>query len=405
MRAGMRTSPTRPLASTTSNPEAATAEPTTPPINACDELEGRPNHQVTRFQKIAPISPAKTTVGVIAPASTMPFATTAATESERNAPAKLRMAANVTATFGGTARVEIAVATTFAVSWNPLVKSNATAVAMTMTRMMSLSTARLDPAGSLPVLDDDVLEDVGRAFRRVDRLLQAVVDVLPPDHDHRVDAGLEERGEALPHDPVALVLEAMDLGRLVGDVVERPHLRHGQPDLARGLEQDVREALRLLHRRLDLVEHEEVRDLLGEVDDVVQRRGQGDDVLTVDRRDERVVQPLDDVVREPVALLLADQDVARDVLRVREASEHLVEEVGAAHEVARRRLEQVEELALAGREEVRQAGHGRPIIRTAVAASARRAPRGRSSTRAPAPGTRPGAPRRRRWRPRRPSRT
>ena len=40
------------------------------------------------------------------------------------------------------ALLSVEVATTFAVSWKPLVKSNASAVATTMTRMMSLSTER-----------------------------------------------------------------------------------------------------------------------------------------------------------------------------------------------------------------------------------------------------------------------
>src|SRR5437764_10167447 len=35
-------------------PEAASAEPHNPPISAWLELEGRPNHHVTRFQIIAP---------------------------------------------------------------------------------------------------------------------------------------------------------------------------------------------------------------------------------------------------------------------------------------------------------------------------------------------------------------
>jgi hypothetical protein len=41
---------------------------------------------VPRFQAIAPIRPPSTTVGVIAPASTIPPATVAATSSEMNAP-------------------------------------------------------------------------------------------------------------------------------------------------------------------------------------------------------------------------------------------------------------------------------------------------------------------------------
>ena len=46
-----------------------------------------------------------------------------------------------TARRGGTARVEIDVATTLAVSWNPLVKSNAIALTITITRMRSPFTA------------------------------------------------------------------------------------------------------------------------------------------------------------------------------------------------------------------------------------------------------------------------
>jgi hypothetical protein len=63
-------------------------------------------------------------------------------------------------------------------------------------------------------------------------------------------------------------------------------------------------------------------------------------------------------VRDPVALLLADHDVAGQFRPVREVREHLVEQVGAAHDVRRRLLEQVEELAVLGGEDVRQAGHG-----------------------------------------------
>ena len=118
------------------------ADPTRPPIRAWDELDGSPKYQVIRFQPIAPISPAKTTVGVIAPVFTMPLPTVAATLSEMNAPAKLNSAAKPTASRGDIARVEIDVATTLAVSWKPLVKSNASAVAMTRTNTTSLCIRR-----------------------------------------------------------------------------------------------------------------------------------------------------------------------------------------------------------------------------------------------------------------------
>ena len=136
-KAGMMTFSTRPETTMASARAATSAEPTTPPMSAWDELEGSPKYQVTRFHVMAPISPANTTVGVMNSALTMPLAMVAATASEMNAPTKFRIAAIVTATRGGRARVEIDVATALAVSWNPLVKSKASAVAMTIARMMS----------------------------------------------------------------------------------------------------------------------------------------------------------------------------------------------------------------------------------------------------------------------------
>src|SRR4051794_25850536 len=138
----MMTFSTTPSHSMTLEPSATNAEPIMPPINACDEDDGSPNHQVARFHAMAPISPPKTMVGVTALASTIPLATVAATSSETNAPAKLKTADIATAARGDSARVEMLVAIALAVSWNPLVKSNASAVATTMYRTMSLSTRK-----------------------------------------------------------------------------------------------------------------------------------------------------------------------------------------------------------------------------------------------------------------------
>src|SRR4051812_682096 len=336
--AGTTTLPSSPLPSIADAPSAMNAAPTTPPISACDELDGNPKYQVSRFHMIAPIRPAKTIVIVIEPELTMPLAIVAATACEMNAPTKLRIAAMATAVRGGSARVEIDVATTLAVSWKPFVKSNASAAPTTMTRIRSLCTSG--------VLDHDALEDVGDRLGRVDRALEALVDVLPSDHDHRVDAALEQRGCGLARDAVAVVLEPVDLDRVVRHVAEVAQLRHRLGDLARGLVEHVGELLRLLERRLDLVEAEVVGDLLRVVDDVVERGGERVYVLAVDRRDEQLVEAADDVVCDPVALLLADKDVAREVGVLGVAAQHLVEQVGCAQDVARRLLEQVEELAV-----------------------------------------------------------
>ena len=133
-------------------------------------------------------------------------------------------------------------------------------------------------------------------------------------------------------------------------------------DLAARLVQDPRQLLRLVHRRLDPVEPEVVRDLLDVVDDVVERRGEVEDVLALDRRDERRVEALDDVVRDPVALLLADHDLAGELPVVGPAVEHPLEQRRRPARCCARLLEQVEELALARREQTGQAGHRRASV-------------------------------------------
>ncbi len=60
-------------------PPLAIAAPTMPPISACDELDGMPNYQVSRFQLMAPINAPKTTWWSTTPGWTMPLPTVAAT--------------------------------------------------------------------------------------------------------------------------------------------------------------------------------------------------------------------------------------------------------------------------------------------------------------------------------------
>src|SRR3954464_11739054 len=114
--AGMITEDSTPSPWTADAPAPATTAPIIPPISACEDDDGTPNHQVTRFQTIAPTSPAKIIVVVTTSASTIPFATVAATVIEMKAPAKLSTAATVTATRGLKAPVAIVVAIALAVS-------------------------------------------------------------------------------------------------------------------------------------------------------------------------------------------------------------------------------------------------------------------------------------------------
>ena len=101
----------------------AMAAPTSPPINACEDDDGRPKYHVNRFQAIAPSSPAITTTRpwLAEPPGTMTSLTVLATFCPRKAPTKFMIAAITSAIRGVSARVEIDVAMALAASWKPLV--------------------------------------------------------------------------------------------------------------------------------------------------------------------------------------------------------------------------------------------------------------------------------------------
>src|ERR1700749_3432181 len=82
--AGRTTLETSPCQSTALPPAAAIVEPITPPISACEELDGITNSQVTSFHRMPLARPAATTVSVTTPVLTRPLAIVAATARERN---------------------------------------------------------------------------------------------------------------------------------------------------------------------------------------------------------------------------------------------------------------------------------------------------------------------------------
>src|SRR5579859_7122427 len=147
--AGRTTFETRPCHRIELPPAAASVDPITPPMSACDELDGMPNSQVTRFQMIPPVRPAATTVRVTTFVSTRPLAIVAATASERNAPTRLSTPERATASLGDSAPVAIEVAMALPVSWKPLVKSKARAVMTTSTRITSFPTRVASLPGKL----------------------------------------------------------------------------------------------------------------------------------------------------------------------------------------------------------------------------------------------------------------
>src|SRR4051794_4057043 len=117
--AGSTTFDTTPCHWTPEAPADAIVAPTTPPINACEELDGTPRYQVSKFHVMPPTSPANTTVRVTRSVLTNPLAMVAATLKDRKAPTRLSSPDSATATFGGSAPDAMEVAIALPVSWKP----------------------------------------------------------------------------------------------------------------------------------------------------------------------------------------------------------------------------------------------------------------------------------------------
>ena len=150
--AGMITLENRPFHCTPWLPAAASVEPITPPISACDELDGMPSSQVSRFQMMPPAKPANTTVNVTTCVSTRPLAIVAATLNDKNAPTRFSTPDSATASRGFSAPVAMEVAIALPVSWNPFVKSKANAVTTTNT------SNRLFPTLAVSNVDEPVVD-------------------------------------------------------------------------------------------------------------------------------------------------------------------------------------------------------------------------------------------------------
>jgi len=91
---------------------------------------------------------------------------------------------------------------------------------------------------------------------RVDSGLERLEDVLPADHDHRVDAAREQGGDRVALQAVALVLEPVDLDQVRSELGPRAQAAQSLRDLLAGADEYVGELDRLLHRRLDAVQAE-----------------------------------------------------------------------------------------------------------------------------------------------------
>src|SRR5687768_1627885 len=159
-------------------PSAAIPAPTMPPISAWLEEEGIPKYHVMRFQVIAPIRAAITRTcawendnALMALLSIRPLVIVFATAWPVSAPTKLSTAAIMMAAPGLSTRVATTVATALAVSWKPLMKSNATASTITRARSVQASSPNSG------MFDHQPAQYVGNVLGFVSGLLHLVVDI------------------------------------------------------------------------------------------------------------------------------------------------------------------------------------------------------------------------------------
>src|SRR5579859_2489608 len=322
---------------------ATTAAPASPPSSACDDDVGSPHHHVSRSRTTAPTSAAATR-GTVTTCASTPLAMLPATcvLKSRNA-MKLKNAAHTTATRGLSTRVDTTVAIEFAASWNPLMKSNARARAMTRTSVSM---------GGSRVFEHHAFDDVGDVLAAVGRLLDVVEDVAPLHDVDGVVAVVKQLRDGAPVDGVGLVLEAVDLDADVEQLLalrgELREQRHGLVHVAARLQEHARQVHRRGAHRLDLEEDEALGDGLDEVEHVVELRDEAVDVEAVERRDPRLVQALDRVVRELVARALLLADLQGELLLAVHVLEHLEEQLGRLDAAGRVLGERVEEDVVPG---------------------------------------------------------
>src|SRR5688572_18131775 len=324
---------------------AERAAPHRPPINACDDEDGRPRHHVIRFQTIAPSSAQIRTCDVIATTSvsTRPDEIVFATAVPAKAPMRLVTAARITAWPGDRIFGATTVAIELAVSWKPLMNSKISANATTSNRSVNMRALRWSA-----VLQRDRIGDHAGFAATVDGFFQDLEEFLQQEHLARIQAAGIDLAVQFEDEAVGLGLEHAQavverLHRFQAQVLEfADHFHHhaGRLFEHRGARGEVDVLQPVARERVTVGE---AFDLLR---DLVQGRGERLDVFTLDRGNEAVDQRLADLVAG-LALALARQLEGFQARGARRRTEHLVQRDRAVVRRDRRIVEQgVELLAL-----------------------------------------------------------
>src|SRR5688500_17468161 len=288
-----------------------------------------------RFQTIAPVSPPRITFGSTMAVSIMPLPIVRATAvPPTKAAMKLKNAAHATACRGVSTRVATTVAMEFAESWKPLMKSKMNAT-RTIARTYQITSG---------VLEGDALQRMHHRHAAVDRVLEAIVDLLPFDDVQRVRIALEQVAHGLMVDGVPFLLDALHLDRAGIHFLRPLDAFDAALQVLRGFREQLAE---LTRRRSDV---REVKGLgapcraIQKIDDVVEACRQRVDVLAVDRRDEALVDAGVDLMRELIRLVLDLLDRPNLLLQSCGVVKQLAQQARRVHQMCCELVEQREEL-------------------------------------------------------------
>jgi hypothetical protein len=181
------------------------------------------------------------------------------------------------------------------------------------------------------------------ATAAVGGFLEEIQDLLPLDDLDRVFLLLEQLAHGRLVGAIRLVLEAVDLDRRFGHAL-LPLERLGRlHHLLRAGHDDAGELTRPRPDDLDLIQPHDVGGGIDRIHDVIERARQREDVLAIERRDERAVQALDDLSGQDVTVVLDLVDGVGAVPERMIGGQHLDENGSAAADLFRQRDEIVVE--------------------------------------------------------------
>ncbi len=160
--------------------------------------------------------------------------------------------------------------------------------------------------------------------------LKRLKNILPADHNHRVDATSKQSSNSIPLQAIALVLQAMDLNKARAKIFAAVQRAQRSKDLRASSNKHISELKGLCHRRFNPIQVKLGSSLLDVVDDVVQRSSKRIAIASVKRCTHAppTTHAVDDVVGDAIALLLACSQFPRKLCMLGKLSKQIAQQLG-----------------------------------------------------------------------------